>query len=143
MSITGGCLCGAVRYEISADPITMRVCWCKDCQRLAAGNGSANLLFKRDVVTITGALATFSKPADSGNVIDRKFCATCGTQMFGETAARPDFIVVRAGSLDDPSIFKPVANIWTSSAPNWACMSDTVPKFERQPPPPTHAPVRS
>jgi hypothetical protein len=125
-----------VRYEISSEPITMRVCWCKDCQRLAAGNGSANLLFKRDAVKITGAQATFSKPADSGNIIDRKFCATCGTQLFGETAARPDFIVVRAGTLDDASIFKPVANIWASSAPAWACMDDAVPKFDRQPPPP-------
>lgn len=136
MPITGGCLCGSVRYEISADPVTMRVCWCKDCQRLASGNGAANLLFRRDAVKITGTPATFSKAADSGNIIDRKFCATCGTQMFGETAARPDFIVVRAGTLDDSSIFKPVAYIWTSSAPNWACMSDDVTKFERQAPPP-------
>lgn len=137
MSISGGCLCGAVRYEISGEPITMRVCWCKDCQRLAAGNGSANLLFRRDAVKITGNPATFSKPADSGNIIDRKFCAVCGTQLFGETVARPDFIVVRAGTLDDSSIFKPVANIWTSSAPAWACMNDSIPRHERQAPPPT------
>lgn len=137
MPITGGCLCGAVRYEISSEPVTMRVCWCKDCQRLAAGNGSANLLFKRSTVKITGAPAIFSKAAESGNIIDRKFCDTCGTQLFGETAARPEFIVVRAGTLDDNNIFKPVANIWTSSAPTWACMNDNVPKFERQAPPPS------
>ena len=137
MSITGGCLCGAVRYEVSGEPVTMRVCWCKDCQCLAAGNGAANVLFRRDAIKITGTPATFSKKAESGNVIDRKFCATCGTQLFGETAARPDFIVVRAGTLADSSIFKPVANIWTSSAPAWACMNDNVPKFERQAPPPS------
>jgi len=136
MSITGGCLCGAVRYEISGEPVTMRVCWCKDCQRLAAGNGAANVLFQRDSVKISGTPATFSKQADSGNVIDRKFCAACGTQMFGETAARPNFIVVRAGTLDDPSIFKPLANIWTISAPAWVCMDESIPKFEKQAPPP-------
>jgi hypothetical protein len=136
MSMSGGCLCGAVRYEVSGEPVTMRVCWCKDCQRLAAGNGAANILFHRDAIKVTGTPATFSKQAESGNVIDRKFCANCGTQMFGETAARPNFVVVRAGTLDDPSIFKPVAYIWTISAPSWVCMDEAIPKFEKQAPPP-------
>jgi len=135
--ITGGCLCGAVRYEISAEPITMRLCWCRDCQYLALGHASANMLFQRDAVAITGTPATHSKAADSGNVIDRKFCGICGTHLFGLTAARPNFIIVRAGTLDDSAVFKPVANIWTVSAPTWACMNENLPKFERQPPPPT------
>jgi len=138
MSITGGCLCGAVRYEISAEPSTMRVCWCKVCQKLAAGNGSANLLFSRAAMTIRGSLTTYTSTADSGNVIDRKFCPTCGTQVLAQTEARPNFVVLRAGTLDDPDIFKPVANIWTSSAPAWACMNEALAKFEKQaPPPPT------
>ncbi len=135
-TITGGCLCGAVRYEISAEPLTMRVCWCRDCRRFA-GNGSPNALFRRDAVTLTGTLATFSRSADSGNVVDMKFCAACGSQVFGEIAAKPGFMTVRAGTFDDSSLFKPVANIWVSSAPNWACMNEDIPKFERQPPPPT------
>ena len=135
MSIEGGCLCGSVRYRIAAEPITMRVCWCRVCQYLAAGNGAANLVFPSDAVSITGELSTYTCVADSGNVIQRRFCPTCGTPVSAHAQARPHVMVLRAGTLDDPSVMQPLVNIWTDSAPAWVCMNESLPSFPQQPPP--------
>ncbi len=135
MTIEGGCLCKSVRYRITAEPLTMRLCWCRDCQYLAAGNATANVVFPIEAVTITGALSDFISVADSGNVMHRKFCPECGTPMFSQAEVRPHVIIVRAGTLDDPEQVRPVANIWTESAPGWACLHQDLPHFPRQPPP--------
>ncbi len=135
MTIEGGCLCKTVRYRITAEPLTMRLCWCRDCQYLAAGNATANVVFPSEAVTITGPLSDFISVADSGNVMHRKFCPECGTPMFSQAEVRPHVIIVRAGTLDDPEQVRPVANIWTESAPGWACLHQDLPHFPRQPPP--------
>lgn len=133
-SIVGGCLCGAVRYQITAAPIITRLCWCRDCQYWAAGNATVNVCFPSDAITIDGELRDYSSIADSGNVMHRRFCPVCGTHMFSGSDARPHLIFVRAGTLDDPNIAQPAANIWASSAPAWACMNESIPKYDKQPP---------
>jgi hypothetical protein len=135
MEVTGGCLCKAVRYRITAAPMVTRVCWCRVCQYLAAGNGTVNVCFPTNALTIEGQLTDYSLTADSGNVMHRRFCPKCGTQMFSESEARPHLIFVRAGTLDDRELAKPSATIWVSAAPSWACMDESNPRVERQPPP--------
>jgi hypothetical protein len=135
MEITGGCLCREVRYESTAAPVVTRVCWCRVCQYLGAGSGTVNVCFSTASFTIHGATGDYRSVADSGNVMHRRFCRTCGTQLFSEAEARPHLVFVRAGTLDDPEVAKPVMTIWTSRAPSWACISDELPKVERQPPP--------
>ena len=103
---TGRCLCGAVSFKLVAEPLATRVCWCRDCQHLAA-NGSVNLLVPADALTISGTLAEYTKTADSGNVVTRQFCPSCGTQLFAKSTARPQLRVVRAGNLDEPSSIQP------------------------------------
>ena len=123
---TGQCLCGAVRFKLAADPLVTRICWCRDCQHLAA-NGTVNMLV----------------PADSGNAVTRQFCPTCGTHLFAKVSARPQFRVVRAGNLDDPSSIKPALNIWSSRAPAWACLDPTLEQVDKQPSPPPQPQVAS
>jgi hypothetical protein len=135
MSVTGGCLCGAVRYEIAAEPITSRVCWCRVCQRIGAGSGTVNVCFPSAATRIDGELADFVSVADSGNTMHRRFCPRCGVHLFSEAEARPHLIFVRAGTLDDPRIGKPLASIWLSQAPSWACIDPQLPRFDHQPPP--------
>jgi hypothetical protein len=135
MAITGGCLCGAVRFRTDARPVTARVCWCATCQKLAAGNGTANLMLPTEGLVIEGELSDYVSIADSGNVMHRRFCRTCGTPLFTGSEARPDRIGIRAGALDDPELARPTAVIWTKSAPSWACWDETLPQFEGQPPP--------
>jgi hypothetical protein len=136
MEVTGGCLCRQVRYRITAAPITARVCWCRVCQYLSTGNGSVNVCFPTNAMTIEGRTGDYVSVAESGNVMHRRFCPECGTPLFSEAEVRPHLIFVRAGTLDDPEIGKPGANIWTSQAPTWACLDPQLPKIERQPPPP-------
>ncbi|MDF0489370.1 GFA family protein [Sphingomonas sp. H39-1-10] len=132
---SGGCLCGAIRYDIPGEPIAARACWCRLCQYLGAGSGTVNVAFPSEGVTITGAPRWRTDTADSGNVLHRGFCAECGTPLFSTAEARPHLIFVRAGSLDDPGLVAPGATIWTSEAPAWAHFDPALPQVEGQPPP--------
>ena len=107
---TGRCLCGAVNFKLTDEPLATRICWCRDCQHLAA-NGSVNLLVAADAPTVSGTLSEYTKTADSGNVVTRQFCPGCGTHLFAKSSARPQFRVVRAGNLDEPSSIHPDMNI--------------------------------
>jgi hypothetical protein len=135
MEITGGCLCRTVRYRITALPILTRVCWCRLCQYLASGNGTVNTCFPKDAVQLEGTLRDYRCVADSGNVMHRRFCPGCGTQVFTESEARPTLIFVRAGTLDDSEVAQPAATIWASQAPSWACINPDLPRVAAQPPP--------
>jgi hypothetical protein len=137
MTIAGGCLCGAVRYTIEADaPIATRLCWCRVCQYLAAGNASVNLLFPSDAVRITGDTNDHVLVADSGSVMHRRFCPSCGTPITSAAESRPHILVIRAGTLDDPDLGVPQGTIWTSAAPGWAYIDPALPATEGQPAPP-------
>ncbi len=134
--ITGGCLCGAVRYEAASEPLVTRVCWCRLCQHVGAGSGTVNVGFASDSVTITGALTDYAAVADSGTVMHRGFCPVCGTPMTSQAETRPHQIFLRAGTLDDPEVARPEVTIWVAQAPSWACIAEDIPKFEGQPPVP-------
>jgi len=132
--ITGGCLCGAIRYRSTAEPRASRVCWCRDCQYFAAGSGTVNVIFRAETFEITGETTDYASDADSGNRMHRRFCPRCGTPMFSQSEARPDMIIARAGTLDDPELVAPSGTIWTASAPSWACIAEDLPRTEGQPP---------
>jgi len=136
MPVTGGCMCGQLRYEIEAQtPLVARVCWCRDCQYVGAGTGTANAVFPKAALSVNGERATFESLAASGSKMRRTFCPKCGTPVFSEAEPRPQVVVVRVGSLDDPEIGRPAGTIWTKSAPSWACIDADLPRTEGQPPP--------
>ncbi len=133
MPITGGCLCGAVRFSIEADaPLGVRQCWCRVCQYLGAGSGTVNAVFAKDAVTVSGPLTDYVCTADSGSVMHRRFCAQCGTPVFSEAEPRPNQIIVRVGALDERDPVPPGAIIWTKSAPVWACFDPDLPQGQGQ-----------
>ena len=130
----GSCLCGAVQYTVSAEPLISRICWCRVCQKFS-GNGTANAIFPSSSIEATGTMSCFTSGADSGNQISRYFCPSCGSHLFASSSANPQFRVVRLGTLDDPSSIKPEINMWASSAPSWACLDATLKSEARQPAP--------
>ncbi|MEY2659504.1 MAG: hypothetical protein RLZZ123_676 [Pseudomonadota bacterium] len=134
---TGRCLCGAVTFKLTADPIVSRICWCRDCQHISA-NGTVNAVFSADAFEVQGPLTEYAKKADSGNTNARLFCPTCGSHVYGYTSLRPNLRVIRVGALDDPSSIAPQQNIWTASAPDWACLNQSIQQVAGQsaPPPP-------
>ena len=136
MTIEGGCLCGAVRWKADVEPLVVRACWCRVCQFIAAGNATINLAFPTEAVKITGELRDFPLTADSGRKMHRRFCPACGVHLFSAAEERPQMLVVRAGTLDNPALVKPQAAIWTKSAPAWAHIDPDLPHFDGQPPPP-------
>jgi hypothetical protein len=133
-NITGGCLCGAVRYASTADPIMVRACWCRVCQYFASGNATVNVVFPKPSLTLTGELHDYASTADSGSAMHRRFCPSCGVHVFSESEQRPHLVIVRAGTLDDPSIAKATAVIWCASAPDWAQIDPALQQFAGQPP---------
>lgn len=132
---TGRCLCGSVSFKLTAEPVATRICWCRDCQHLA-GNGTVNMLVPTEALAVAGVVSGYASRADSGNEITRQFCPRCGTHLFAMSSARPQFRVVRVGNLDDPSSVQPSVNIWSTSAPAWACMDPALERVDRQAPPP-------
>lgn len=135
LPITGGCLCGAVRYTVTGEPLAVRTCWCRLCQYLGGGTATVNICFPADAVTMNGALAWHDSIADSGSAMRRGFCPACGTPVVSNAAPRPHLTFLRGGTLDDPAIARPQATIWTEAAPDWACIDPAIPRHDRQLPP--------
>lgn len=134
MKLTGSCLCGAVTYACAADPVFAGNCHCRDCKK-ASGSGYAPTFFVPEgAITINGEVKYHEGMGDSGHLVRRGFCPNCGSQMFGKPAAMPGLIAVRAGSLDEPSQYKPQVDIFSSRAPAWDAMDPALPKFPGMPP---------
>ena len=134
--VEGGCICGAVRYRLSAAPLGVYNCHCKDCQRSAGSAFSASMIVAREAFThLGGATHVYDKPADSGRTVRQHSCP--GLRHAGvppATEHAPDIIVVRPGTLDDSSWAVPVGDIWVDSRARWVEIDPSVPNFPGQPP---------
>jgi hypothetical protein len=132
--LTGGCLCGAVRYEITGKPKLAVSCHCRDCQYVSGGAPAHVLVLLREHVTITqGTAKEHWTLSAKGNRIARLFCEACGTPLFARNEKHPEFLPVKVGSLDDPSGFRPQANIWVKSAQPWHDLDPAIPLFDQDP----------
>jgi hypothetical protein len=125
-------LCGAVRYEIDAEPRATRACWCRTCQYLGAGSATVNVFFPSESISVTGDLKTYRTQADSGNTVAHAFCPVCGTPVFTESETGRGIRGVRAGTLDEPELGKPQKILWVSEAPSWAPFDPAVPQEPQQ-----------
>jgi len=128
---TGGCLCGAVRYECAEPPIMMGACHCRDCQRNSGSAFATLMIFRKGTVAATGAgQACFTHKGDSGQSVYRHFCRDCGSPVRAEYDVTPDFTVIMAGTLDDPGLVAPQWNIYTASKQPWVALSPHMKSFE-------------
>lgn len=137
--LTGGCLCGAIRYALSAAPGPLVACYCTDCQRASGGGFSVNArLPDRAFRLLQGQPRIFEKTVDSGRRLQRHFCGDCGSPIFSRHADG-DLVILKAGTLDERQAGLQVGlNIWARSRPDWAPIDAGLPTFEqgRPPPPP-------
>jgi len=132
---TGGCACGAVRYEISAEPIFMNDCQCRDCQRISgSGHGSYLTFPSRADVELSGEAAHWDNAGDSGNVKANWFCPICGSPVYLTFQAMPELFTVHAASLDDPGRYAPQVVTYARSGHAWDHIDPALPKFDRMPP---------
>jgi hypothetical protein len=131
---SGGCACGAIRYQSTAEPVLMFLCHCRDCQRASGGPYSSYVIVPADAFKILqGSLRFHSSASERGGMTRRGFCPDCGSPVAVKTDSNPHIIGIRSASLDNPSWFKPEMNAWTSDAHPWDEMNPGLPKFEKYP----------
>jgi hypothetical protein len=131
---TGGCACGALRYEISAEPLFQNHCQCRDCQRKSGTGHGSYLTFPRGGVTKRGEATHWDIVADSGNTKTRAFCPTCGSPVYMTFSAMPDVFTVHAASLDDPARYRPQAVTYSVRGLAWDWLYPALRKFDKMPP---------
>lgn len=112
-------------------------CHCRDCQRAGGAGFSPTVVVPAADFHVTqGRPRFYESGADSGNTARRAFCGDCGSPLFASSSARPQFVGIRAGSLDDPGWFRAAVDVWTASAQPWDTLAADTIKFPA-------APVRS
>jgi hypothetical protein len=132
--VEGGCQCRAVRYRITAPPLTVYNCHCKDCQRASGSTHTISMFVKREnFEVLAGEVLTYDKTADSGRVVRMCACPKCGTKMWNEPQSSSAVIVVKSGTLDDQTWARPVGNIWTASRAPWVTIDESAVNFPGQP----------
>ena len=137
--ITGGCACGAIRYQATTKPIMMFKCHCRDCQRASGGAFVCAILFPADSFEFTQGTPKYHFTLNAaGGQHKRGFCPECGSRLTGgeNPQGTTGFVGINVASLDDPSWFQPQMDIWTSDAQPWDQMDPSLPKFEQYPPAP-------
>jgi hypothetical protein len=136
LPFTGGCVCGAIRYECTAEPIMMGKCHCRDCQRVSGGPFVPFVVVPAKAFRFTrGQLHYHFTDSLKRGKHKRGFCADCGSRLTGAESDRPSSIIgLVAGSLDDPSWFRAQMDIFTEDAQPWDLIDPTLPQHERYAP---------
>ena len=129
--MTGGCLCGQVRYSATAEPAIVAVCHCKNCQKQT---GTA---FSVVIGVPRSAISTFHDTGDSGQSVDRNFCSECGSPISSDVAVMQDIVFIKAGTLDDTTWLDPKMHVYCDSAQNWTPIPEGSQKFGKMPAAPT------
>ncbi len=132
MGLTGGCLCGAIRYEVSSDPLMCVTCHCKNCQRQAGSALSIIVGIPEDALTVSGEVKTYNDTGDSGATVRRQFCENCGSPVFTRLDNADGMMFIKAGTLDDTSSLDPAFHCYTKSKQDWVELGDK-PGFETVP----------
>lgn len=130
--ITGGCLCGYIRYVYSGAAGPASYCHCEDCRRHTGSAFNIGVRFERAAFELTGgAPASFTKTADSGNELTRHFCPRCGSPIWTSSPVHPETIFVKAGTLDDPALVQPVQENWLRSAVPWSRIPNHIRRYTK------------
>jgi hypothetical protein len=125
----GGCLCGAVRFQANGEPVNVRICHCRNCQKAMSSPFFARALFEQRALTIEGETRRYA----SSEALERVFCKNCGTRLFawrkiGTVAG------VALAAFDDRNAFAPTAHIWTSEKMDWVRLDDGLPQYPEMAP---------
>ncbi len=116
MSIfTGSCLCGSVNYKSNSDPLVIQNCHCDQCRKATGSVYLTNLFIKEENFEITGEVNNYTHLSDAGNNMKKYFCPKCGSQVFGKNSGRPGIITIRAGTVNEKDIIKPIRNLFLKS----------------------------
>ena len=132
---TGGCLCGAIRYAVAARLKNVIACHCSHCRRISGAGASHNAAIPSSAMSITaGKPKMYADTADSGNRLNRFFCADCGSSLYSRRDKVPEMTILKVGTLDDASGLALAMNIWADSALPWMHIDPAVEKHPKNRP---------
>lgn len=133
-TLSGSCLCGAIRYTVSQPITELRVCHCTNCQKTSGTGGSVNAPIPASAFKLTqGTLKRYAGKADSGRTLYRFFCGDCGAPIYSQRETTPETIALRIGTIDSPPPMQITAHIWTKSKRPWSHIESGAKQFEGQP----------
>jgi hypothetical protein len=124
----GGCLCGAVRYRVSGEPVAATLCHCRSCRRASGGTNVAWAVFDKSGFEWLG-----DKPVvySSSPGIEWLHCSSCGSLVGYTRASRPDHMDITTGTLDDPERFPPNVEIWLEHKIGWETLNPGLPNRQQ------------
>lgn len=128
--LTGGCLCGAIRYATSTRPFAAEYCHCSICRKSSGGPVVAWMDFERDQVTWAGDAPT---EYHSSETVWRGFCPQCGASLTFRDSRYPDYLTLTIASLDEPNLVTPTYHIYAESQVAWFNIADDHPRYARGP----------
>ena len=121
----GGCLCGAVRFKTEGEPVNVRICHCRTCQKAMGSPFFARALFPQGALTVTGETGHYA----SSETIDRVFCKICGTRLFSRRR-NGTATGVSLATFDDRNAFAPTEHIWVSEKIDWVRIDDGLTQYQ-------------
>ena len=131
IQFAGGCLCGRVRYLLTAAPNYAYFCHCRDCQLESGSPFVTDMNVDRATLQIAGPLTRYTRTGDSGKSVHRNFCTRCGTTLLTEFDVDPEHVAIKACSLDDPSSLTPDRHLFVSRKHSWLRIDDGLMQYER------------
>lgn len=133
MELRGRCYCGDVRYEVSGDPVLRLQCHCRECQYVSGGSPNVTIGMPAATFRYTqGEPAAFTRD-DLPQPVTREFCGRCGTQLLSKAPGLPGVMLLKVGTLDDPSVFAPDMAIFTAEKQPFHRVPEGIATFERMP----------
>ena len=126
--VSGGCMCGAIRYAFNSKPKYSLICQCTQCQKVTGTGHAPAIAVTSESFNLKGTLTYFKQLANDGNTVSNGFCPTCGNPILKTTTAVPDHVYIHVGGLDEPGQFKPEFVVYSSSGHSWDVID---PELER------------
>ncbi|MGI9295586.1 MAG: GFA family protein [Pseudomonadales bacterium] len=133
MKIEGGCYCGKLRYQAEGEPIFSGQCHCRECQYISGGSANMALAMPAQGFKYTQGQSKKFQRSDLENGVVREFCEHCGTSIASRPPTMADMVILKVGTLDDPSWFEPQMAIFTCDKQSYQHIPDGMPSFEKAP----------
>ena len=131
--LTGGCLCGALRYHAEGAPLAAGYCFCADCRKASGSGFIPFIAVPAAAMRLSGESRPFLCWSARGTPAQRNFCPLCGGLVFGGDWGRDDTHTIYAGSLDDPALFRPRMAIFARDRPAWVPLPPGLEIYETMP----------
>jgi hypothetical protein len=132
---SGGCLCGAIRYQVTGEPVRMAICHCDDCRKATGAAFTTNIFVKEaDLRIVRGSPKQYRHPADSGSTMTKEFCPDCGSQLFGYSSRSAGIKHVKVGTIDDASFVKPQLEVYTVRKLPYVRLQDGIDHYDKNRP---------